>query len=386
MGITPKGNYIFSDGRHGYINAPGVIDPNVAWEKVESKNIGLDFGLFNNALTGSFELFQRDTKDMLGPGYDFPDFFGATAPQANNANMRNRGWELQINWMGRIGKDINYSVGGSISDATAEVTKYQNPTFTNPAGNWYEGRKVGEIWGLKTDGLIQTQQQADEYNKLDLKYLNGGVWTPGDVMYKDLNGDGKINRGTNVLGDMGDYTVIGNTTPRYQYTINGSIGWKGLNLSLMFQGVGKRDWNPGTQPYFWGWSSYAQATFFKEHLDYWTEDNPNAYYPKPYLHTAGGIGIYQNRNMQTSDRYLQSAAYIRLKNLTLSYTLPQKWTNHIGLDKIMVFFTGENLWTSTNLAKMFDPEAVFTSNGYTSEGGKNYPLNKVLSLGLTVNL
>ena len=386
MGITPKGNYIFSDGRHGYINAPGVIDANVTWEKVESKNIGLDFGLFNNALTGTFELFQRDTKDMLGPGYDFPDFFGATAPQANNANMRNRGWELQINWMGRIGKDINYSVGGSISDATAEVTKYQNPTFTNPAGNWYEGRKVGEIWGLKTDGLIQTQQQADEYNKLDLKYLNGGVWTPGDVMYKDLNGDGKINRGTNVLGDMGDYTVIGNTTPRYQYTINGSIGWKGLNLSLMFQGVGKRDWNPGTQPYFWGWSSYAQATFFKEHLDYWTEDNPNAYYPKPYLHTAGGIGIYQNRNMQTSDRYLQSAAYIRLKNLTLSYTLPQKWTNHIGLDKIMVFFTGENLWTSTNLAKMFDPEAVFTSNGYTSEGGKNYPLNKVLSLGLTVNL
>ncbi|MDE5687202.1 MAG: SusC/RagA family TonB-linked outer membrane protein, partial [Paramuribaculum sp.] len=212
------------------------------------------------------------------------------------------------------------------------------------------------------------------------------VWTPGDVMYKDLNGDGKIDRGTNVLGDMGDYTVIGNTTPRYQYTINGSIGWKGLNLSLMFQGVGKRDWNPGTQPYFWGWSSYAQATFFKEHLDYWTEDNPNAYYPKPYLHTAGGIGVYQNRNMQTSDRYLQSAAYIRLKNLTLSYTIPQKWTNHIGLDKIMVFFTGENLWTSTNLAKMFDPEAVFTSNGYTSEGGKNYPLNKVLSVGLTVNL
>lgn len=386
MAITAKGNYIFSDGRHGYINAPGVIDPTVTWEKVESKNIGLDFGLFNNALSGTFEIFQRDTKDMLGPGEDYPDFFGASAPDANNANMRNRGWELQINWVGRIGKDITYGIGGSISDATAKVTKYKNPTFTNPIGNWYEGRAVGEIWGLRSSGLIQTQEEADAYNKLDLSYLNGGTWTPGDVKYIDINGDGKIDKGTNVLGDMGDFTVIGNTTPRYQYTINGNIGWKGLHLSLMFQGVGKRDWNPGTAPYFWGWGPYAQATFFTQHLDYWTEDNPGAYYPKPYLHTAGGIGVFNNRNRQTSDRYLQDASYVRLKNLTVSYELPKTIISHIGLDKVMVFFTAENLWTSTNLAKMFDPEAIFTSNGYTGEGGKNYPMNKVLSVGLNINL
>lgn len=387
MGITAKGNYWFGNSRNGYINAPGVIDPTVTWEKVQSKNIGLDFGLFNNALSGTFEIFQRDTKDMLGPGEDFPDFFGATAPQANNANMRNRGWELQINWVGRIGKDITYGIGGSVSDATAKVTKYKNPTFTNPIGNWYEGREVGQIWGLRSSGLIQTPEEADAYNKsLNLSYLNGGTWTPGDVKYIDLNGDGKIDKGSNVLGDMGDYTVIGNTTPRYQYTINGNIGWKGLHLSLMFQGVGKRDWNPGTASYFWGWGSYAQATFFKQHTDYWTEDNPNAYYPKPYLHTAGGIGTYQNRNMKTSDKYLQDASYVRLKNLTVSYELPKTIISHIGLDKVMVFFTAENLWTSTNLAKMFDPEAIFTGNSYNGEVGKNYPMNKVLSVGLNINL
>lgn len=387
MGITAKGNYWFGNSRNGYINAPGVIDPTVTWEKVQSKNIGLDFGLFNNALSGTFEIFQRDTKDMLGPGEDFPDFFGATAPQANNANMRNRGWELQINWVGRIGKDITYGIGGSVSDATAKVTKYKNPTFTNPIVNWYEGREVGQIWGLRSSGLIQTPEEADAYNKsLNLSYLNGGTWTPGDVKYIDLNGDGKIDKGSNVLGDMGDYTVIGNTTPRYQYTINGNIGWKGLHLSLMFQGVGKRDWNPGTASYFWGWGSYAQATFFKQHTDYWTEDNPNAYYPKPYLHTAGGIGTYQNRNMQTSDKYLQDASYVRLKNLTVSYELPKTIISHIGLDKVMVFFTAENLWTSTNLAKMFDPEAIFTGNSYNGEVGKNYPMNKVLSVGLNINL
>ncbi len=386
MGVTAKGNYWFGDTRNGYINAPGVIDPTVTWEKVESKNLGLDFAFLNNALTGVFEVFQRDTKDMLGPGADFPDFFGADAPQKNNARMRNRGWELSLNWQGRIGKDITYQIGGSISDATAEVTEYENPTFTNPSGNWYTGRKVGEIWGLKSGGIIQSQEEADKFNAMDLSYLNGGVWTVGDHKYVDINGDGKIDRGTNVLGDMGDYTVIGNTTPRYQYTINGGIQWKGLALSLMFQGVGKRDWNPGTAPYFWGWGSYAQATFFEEHLDYWTEDNRGAYYPKPYLHTAGGIGTYQNRNMQTSDRYVQSAAYIRLKNITVSYSLPSEIIKHVGLQKVQVFFTGENLWTSTKLAKMFDPEAIFTSNGYTGEGGKNYPMNKVLSVGLNITL
>ena len=154
-----------------------------------------------------------------------------------------------------------------MADATAKVTKYENPTFTNPIGNRYEGRDVGQIWGLKSSGIIRTQEQADEYNKLNLKYLNGGVWTPGDVMYEDLNGDGKIDRGSNVLGDMGDYTVIGNTTPATKYSINGLISWKGLSLSMMFQGVGKRDRAPGTQPYFWGWGSYAQATLFTDHLD-----------------------------------------------------------------------------------------------------------------------
>ncbi|MCM1484121.1 MAG: TonB-dependent receptor [Muribaculaceae bacterium] len=394
MGYTTKGNYWFGDVRDGYINAPGVISPTVTWEKVESKNIGLDFGLFNNALTGTFELFQRDTKDMLGPGYSFPDYFGASAPQANNASMRNRGWELQINWNGRIGKDIVYSIGGSVSDANAVVTEYSGYDLSdaatragiNPISSWYPGRPVGDIWGLKSSGLIQTQEEADAYNRLDLSFLNGGVWTPGDVKYVDLNGDGKINRGSQNLDDMGDYTVIGNTTPRYEFTLNGMISWKGLSLSVMFQGVGKRDWNPGTAPYFWGWGAFAQVTLFNQHTDYWTEDNPGAYYPKPYIHNATGINIYQNRNKQTSDRYLQNAAYIRLKNLTLAYDLPKSIINHVGLQGVRVFFTGENLWTGTKLAKMFDPEAIFTSNGYTSEGGKNYPMNKVLSVGLTVNL
>ena len=132
MGIQPLGNWYFQDGRDMYINAPGVIDPFTTWEKVESKNLGLDFGFFNNALTGTFDVFQRDTKDMLGPSADLADFFGAEAPNTNNARMRNRGWELSLQYRGKIGKDIHYSIGGSLADATSEVTAYENPTGTNP--------------------------------------------------------------------------------------------------------------------------------------------------------------------------------------------------------------------------------------------------------------
>lgn len=379
------GNYIFADGRQLFTIAPLVVNPATTWEKVDSKNIGLDFGLFGNALTGSLDLFQRDTKDMLGPGLDFPDFFGAEAPQTNNARLRNRGWELSLNYQGQIGKEIRYNIGGSISDATAVVTEYANPTGTDPENQWYTGKQVGEIWGYRSDGLIQTEAEADAYNQLDLSYLSGKPWTPGDVHYLDLNGDGAVNKGSNTLDDMGDYTVIGNTTPRYQYTINGMISWRGLSLSLMFQGIGKRDWSPNGV-YFWGCGPYAQVTVFPEHLDYWTPENTGAYYPKPYIHSAGGVVPFNSKTQQRTDRYLQSAAYCRLKNLTVSYDLPTDWAHRIGLSKLQVYFSGENLLTFTRLKGMFDPEAIFTASDYSAEGGKNYPMNRVVSVGLIINL
>lgn len=202
----------------------------------------------------------------------------------------------------------------------------------------------------------------------------------------DLNGDGIINNGKNKIGDMGDLEIIGDTTPRYQFTINGGISYKNLSLSFVLQGVGKRDWNPGGAIYFWGAGPYAQVTIFEEHLDYWREDNKNAYYPKPYIHSGGGVRPFQAKNKQTSDRFLQNAAYCRLKNLTLSYDLPERLVGKLGLSKAQIFFSGENLFTLTPLKTMYDPEAIFTGNAYTSEGGKNYPMNRVVSCGLILNL
>jgi hypothetical protein len=182
---------------------------------------------------------------------------------------------------------------------------------------------------------------------------------------------------------MGDLTVVGNTTPRYAYSFTGSLEWKGLALSFLLQGIGRMNYAP--QPgdaYFWGSGALAQVTVFKQHLNYWTAANPGAYYPNPYAAPAGSIHTYTNKTQEISDRYLQNAAYLRLKNVTLNYTLPEKITRSLRMNKISVFASGENLFTLTKLAKMFDPETIIGGEG----PGKIYPLSKVVSFGLNVSL
>lgn len=383
MDINTQGTWFFDSGREMYIKAPGAFNPNTTWEKIESGDIGIDFGMLDNRLTGSFDVYQRTTKDMLGPTAKLAYMYGTDAPKMNNASMRNRGWELSLTYRGHINKDVSYSVTGMLSDYTAEVVDYENPTKYDPAGDkvWYPGMRIGEIWGYRADGLIQTQAEADEYNKQDLSFLTGQAWKPGDVKYKDLNGDGKIDRGSNTVGDMGDQVVIGNTTPRYQYSLNGSITWKQLTLSMLWQGIGKRDYNPGLSPLFYGAGAKAQVIAVKEHLDYWREDNPDAYYPNPYIATVGGFAALRAKTMQNCDRYIQNAAYLRLKNLTVSYELSPDWIKPIGLQRVNVYFSGENLFTFTKMAKMLDPEAVFSFY----EGGKNYALTRTFSFGLNVS-
>ena len=384
MAISNQGNWYFANGRDMILWGPGPTISNVTWEKVESKNIGVDFGMFNNRLTGNFDVFERITKDMLGPSEDVADMFGAAVPNSNNAVMRSRGWELSVNYRGKIGKDINYSVGAMVADAQSTVLKYRNPTLTDPAGNWYEGRNVGEIWGYRASGIIQTQAEADEYNNaVNATYLTARKFEPGDLKFTDLNNDNKINRGANTLNDMGDMTIIGNETPRFQYSINGNISYKNLSLSMLFQGVGKRDYTPAGSNYFSGAGPFAQVTVFQEHLDYWREDNPNAYFTKPYISGAGNNGTFNAKTINpVSDYYLQDASYIRLKNLTISYEVPQAWLQKIHLNKASVFVSGENLFTLTKMIRFFDPELVFVSGA----GGKNYPLNRVYSVGLILNL
>jgi TonB-linked SusC/RagA family outer membrane protein len=383
VGINGAGpQWYFQNGREANILAPAAYNASNTWEKVQVKNLGLDFDLLQSRLSGTIEVYQRDTKDMLGPSFDIADMFGATVPSSNNANLRTNGWELSLNYKGSIGKEVKFNVGAVLSDNKSVVTKYQNPTFFNPSGAFYEGKHLGEIWGYRTTGLIQSDDEAAAFNALDHSFISTQSWKPGDVKYIDLNGDKKINNGANRLDSMGDMTVIGNSNPRYAYAFTGAVDWKGLTLSFVLQGIAKRNYAPSSgDVYFWGYGSYAQMTVFKQHLDYWTPDNPKGYYPAPYTNSSGAVGPFQNKSQQISDRYLQNAAYLRLKNVTLNYSLPTRLINSLHLSKVSVFMSGENLLTFTKLSKIFDPETLNVSPIGT---GKSYPLTQVYSAGMNV--
>lgn len=360
--------WLGSSGRPNYTLTPGLVSPNITWETVTTDNYGLDIGAFNNRLQTTFEYFVRTTDDMFGPAERYPELLGTSAPQANNASLETKGFDLSVQWKDNIG-DVNYNLGVVLSDAVTTVTKYRNPN--NLLNTYREGQELGEIWGFETLGLYQNQDEID--NGIDQSTMYGGVWYPGDVKYADLNGDGQIDWGDSTTDNPGDRRVIGNSTPRYQYGINAGLDYKGFDLSMFWQGVGKRDvWAGG--PYTFGAvGNQWQSAALKEHADYWSVDNPDAFFPRPTFRSAW-------RNQQPQTRYLQNAAYLRLKNLTIGYNFSKSILEKLYLKKLRVFLSGENLLTISDISGVFDPEAT----GGRWGNGKIYPLQKSYSVGLNV--
>ena len=304
----------------------------VTWEKVITKDVGLDWSLFNNRLFGSFDFYVRDTKNMVR-SVVLPAVLGTSGGKENIADMRTTGWELELTWKDKIdnvwGSPLDYSFTVGLSDYQAEITKYDNPNGSLATGMYHKGQKLGEIWGYVTDGYILDDFEAKRMNHIQ-KFING-TWYPGDIRYKDLNGDGIIDLGSNTLSDPGDRTVIGNTTPRYRFNLQGGIGWHGFEVRAIFVGVAKRDLWTGSDT-FWGFSrGIYNSNVFQYHIDNtWTYENPTAYYPRP---SANG----NSKNKQIQTKYLQNAAYIRLKDITISYNLPQKLLSRKGLQQARIY-------------------------------------------------
>lgn len=357
--------YLFGGQPGIVVNTPGLISPNFTWEKVRSQNIGLDFGLLNNRLTGSFDYFINNTKDMLVPGLQLPAVLGTSAPASNSADLRTKGWEAAITWADKaINKELSYSVGFNISDSYSRITKFKNNP-TNNLGNFIEGELINDIYGFETLGFYQTDAEAAS---VDNSQLAGYRWLAGDVKYADLNGDGKIDYGNQTISNSGDYKKIGNSTPRYRFGLNLNLAYKNFDLTTFVQGVMKRDFMPNDYV-FHAFRDDEYSIPFQYATDYWTPQNRDAYFARPRF--AGG------GNTQSQTKYMQSAAYARLKQLTIGYTFPKLMTDKIKLQRLRVYATGANLFTITSLYKGYDPEALsFTT----------YPLNRSLSFGLQVTL
>ncbi|MCI5582074.1 MAG: SusC/RagA family TonB-linked outer membrane protein, partial [Phocaeicola plebeius] len=365
------GGWLVNGNKPNTASEPALVSALLTWERSRTWEVGLDWGALNNRLTGSFGYFQRKTYDMVGPAQDLPDVLGASEPKVNNLDMTSKGWDLQVSWRDQI-NDFRYGVSLTLSDNTVTIDKY--PNDSKELSKYYAGAKLGDIWGYTTIGIANSQEEMDAHLAKADQSRFGSNWTAGDIMYADLNGDGVVNNGEYRLDDHGDLSIIGNSTPRYNFGLNLDAAWKGFDLKLFFQGTLKRDYWAGGSV-FWGAIGQGkwQSLGFKQHEDYWTPENTNAYYPR--ADWSGG------RNTYTQTRYLQNAAYCRLKNITLGYTLPQEITRKFYVENLRLFVSGENLLTITGFTDLSDPELVGVGQwGF----GKTYPLSKTVSLGLSV--
>ncbi|MBP3481847.1 MAG: TonB-dependent receptor [Alistipes sp.] len=397
--ITTKGSmsgYSFDGttlGQHATVSDP--VSGDQTWEKVISKNLGLDLNMFRNRLTLSADFYIRDTKGILGTGKSLPSIYGATEPQVNANDLRTKGYELVLGWRDSFklaGSTFSYGITGTFSDYTAEYTKCDNPSGL--IGDPYVGKKFGEIWGYKTGGLFRSDEEAAEYaSKVDMQTVAAGYYNAtgaygkgvraGDVKYLDLDDSGAINGGKGTLDDHGDRRIIGNSTPRYHYGATLNLSWYGFDVSVFVQGIGKMDWYPGADNLrFWGPYSRPYATFVPRNFmsRVWSENNPDAYLPRARayasLNSTNGVVYY------TNDRYLQNLAYCRLKNITVGYTVPQHLTRKAGIKELRIYFSGENLATWTALkSDVLDPEQAAAD----SEKKSNvYPWCRTYSVGLNL--
>lgn len=366
------------------IGTPSLISNSLTWERVTTQGYGVDLTAFRSRLNLSFDYFVRETEGMITKARPLPQILGTDAPQTNAATLETKGFELNIGWNDRIGK-LQYSISANLSDDRGIITRYDNPSGT--LGDYYVGQNLGEIWGYESNGLFQVGhftglngsltggQLTPESIKDGWVPFEGVNQNPGDMAYVDRNGDGKINGGDWTLANPGDRKIIGNSSHRYRFGINGSVSYGGFDFSFFINGVGKRkEWamNAFTHPW--------QDQYFDilaQNTDFWTPENTNAHFYRLYPNAGGNQ--WTSRNTQT--RYLLNGAYLRVKNMALGYTLPESVVRSIAMKKIRVFVSAENLITLDHLPDGVDP-GTNTLNGWS---GGTYPYLKKFNFGVNVN-
>ncbi len=409
LSVSTSG-YILDGLRQNYMSSPAALPSNLTWETATTYDAGADLGFLDNRLTLSADYYVRKTTDMIVSGPTVPDVFGASSPKGNYADMSTYGYEISLEWRDGFelaGKKFNYSIKGTLSDYYSIIDKYNNSNkslsqYANQSlnGNYYEGMRIGEIWGFVSNGLWQDQASIDAAEAgavaAGQKYYNPLMQTsktyklyPGDIKFEDLNGNGYIDRGKNTVDDPGDRKIIGNEEPRYIYSFTFSADWNNIWFSAFFQGVGKQDWYPSNEASaFWGQYNrpYNQMPSWHQG-NYWTEDNPDAFLPR----YTGYYAPFYKGTSNANTRYLMNVAYLRLKNLQIGYNLPNAWIKKVHLKKVGVYLSGENLFTwsplykytkDINVSNIGDSDSDLTSSN--SGDGYNYPMMKSISLGLNI--
>lgn len=354
-------NIPFNNARNTRIYQSQLASPNKTWETIETANIGLDTWMFDNRLNLSADFYVKKNKDMLA-NMEVQSIIGVGLPTFNIGELKTTGWEMNIGWKD-MSKPFKYWVSALISDNTNKLTKYKGRNIVGLGRvGLIEGLPLNTIWGYKTDGLFQSDQEYKDY---------GVVINPktgqGDMKYLDLDGDKKISMGDGTLANPGDLVRMGDTNPRYMFGLNLGFEYKGFSFSTFLQGVAQRKMLLNTvdfQPMF----SEVRMPY-KEQLDYWTPENPNAFWPRPYLNST--------HSYLASDYWLQNAAYLRVKNVELGYTLPGSLMKKTALNKVRVFVSGQDVFEFTKVFSFIDPE-------FPDNAGVTYPFFRTFQAGLNI--
>jgi TonB-linked SusC/RagA family outer membrane protein len=350
------------------------------WETVTVKNVGLDYAILRSRLSGSIELYMKTNSNML-VAQELPALLGASAPTQNLGELETKGFDLMIRWSDRIG-DFRYGISAMLSDSQNKLVSLKG---SNSPGeglrSFVEGYPINSYFGYVSDGIIKTQEQLDEYRKK----IQSGSLVPaniniGDMMYRDIDGDGRIT----AFGDeahSGDLVYLGNRMPRYTYSSNIDLSYKNIDFSVFFQGVGKRHvvrtgdfrapfWNRWFQP----------LAYF--HGKTWTIDRPDAQIPR-IIEGGSGANAIRDWNYRFSDapHSLINTAYMRVKTISLAYRIPQAYCNRLGVQSIRIYSSGEDLFTFAKgtWGKSFDPE-----EGWDRADAFTYPFNKTISFGIDI--
>ncbi len=378
--ITPRLNRIMNGERPIYADMPAIRSKYLTWETVTTFNMGIEAAFLNTRLSLEFDWYNRITDEMIGPSLELPSVLGAEAPSANNAKLETKGFELSLGWKDLIG-ELSYFGKVTVGDYQTTILEYVNET--GYVHGWYAGKKVGDVWGLTSAGLIQSEGEE----MADQSYYYA-TWEPGDMKYVDLNNDGVIDPGSNTLDDHGDLSIIANTSPRYMFSITAGLRWKWLDFSMLWQGIAKRLFVPNkSSEFYWGHIDYPNSAILLKnsdyHLDYWRPadesnflgPNTDAYQPRPLFSRE------RYKNFETQSRFIDNANYIRLKNLQIGYTLPESITSRTPIRALRIYFSGENLLTFQSLPKAYEPESIISSDTYM----RTYPIHQMYSLGLNVS-
>lgn len=390
--LRPIKSSVIVEGKYPiYVQAPAPIPEKFTWETATTFDLGIDVDLLKYRLSTSFDWYARTTTNMITNGPIIPSVFGASSPKGNNADLRTKGFEFSITWKDQVEspKPITYSLRFTLANNVARILKYNNPSgIISPdpytfVTNYYKGLKVGDIWGYTTEGLFNSEEEIKKHaDQSAIIFSGGNVIRTGDIKFKDLNGDGKIDKGKRTLEDHGDWRIIGNSHPHYSFGLTGNINWNNFSFSAFFQGIGKRDWYPAySAMLFWGQYTVWYGSIPKSTLkNNWSLNGhkPNSYWPRYQAPMP-----YGERELQPQTRYLQNVAYIRLKDITVSYSLPKSIVDKIKFDNIRLYLSGQNIWTYSPLFKVtknLDPASI----GATGNTGMTYPMLKTYTIGINV--